>query len=253
MPSMKKIILVATLVGVIIVFVILQLANNTSEAELVATVVIPTEDPLDVTLEFFNAWLSAAASTSTDPITADILTLPMVTTDVRNRITEAYISRTAEQPDPVLCQMNIPERIGGKLLYNLENVAEYLIFARGGETRSPLQSVVTLKAIDGVWQITDIRCVTGETAPDREFDFESKGFLLKSVQPPLNPEYWHLVYEQNGQLGYTVPLFFTDASLCVSSSGEESVCVPDTFTEASSVELKADMTEAGAEVKRLVF
>jgi hypothetical protein len=213
----------------------------------------PTEEPLDVTLEFYNAWLSAVASTTVDPITAGVLELPMVTTDVRNQIVEAYAARGAEDPDPVLCQLEIPERVGAKPLYTLDTTAEFMILARGFEERSPLQAVVTLAVVDGAWLITNIRCVAGDTAPEREYDFDSEGFLLKSVQPPLDPNFWHLVYEQNGQLGYTVPLFFSTNSECVAADGTVTVCAPDTFTETTKVRLQADMTESGAQVRRITF
>jgi len=80
-----------------------------------------------------------------------------------------------------------------------------------------------------------------------------EGNLLKSVPPPYDPNYWHLVYAQNGTLGYVVPLFFSAMSMCTDIRGNESVCDPSQFIEVQKVMLRGDMTELGVEVKQLEF
>jgi hypothetical protein len=67
----------------------------------------------------------------------------------------------------------------------------------------------------------------------------------------MQKEYWHLVYEQQGQSGYTVPLFFDEESTCIDLDGGEVVCKPDSFQEASHVFAQGQMLEAGLTVKRL--
>ncbi|NCT02026.1 hypothetical protein GW766_02120, partial [Candidatus Parcubacteria bacterium] len=128
---------------------------------------------------------------------------------------------------------------------------QVMVLTRGGEEKSPYQDIVTVAVVDGKWRITEISCAQGEIAPERAYDFEHEGFLLKSVPPPLDPQYWHLVYEENGQLGHTVPLFFSAESICIDGAGNESICVPTQFTDASPAFLQAAMTEAGAAVRRL--
>ena len=106
-----------------------------------------------------------------------------------------------------------------------------------------------MKATNNLWQITDISCATGELPPEREYSFEQNGFLLKNVPPPLNDDYWHLVFEQQGQPGHTVPLFFDENSQCVGADGITAVCNPDEFIEPSAAIVKGEMQEAGLTVQ----
>ena len=214
---------------------------------------IPTENAFDVTMEFYNQWLSDTQSTTTDPIASGLINSTRISDEVRTKIQEARTNKKDGDLEPVYCQAAIPERVGGKEVFLGDTEAQVIVLARGFEEKSPYQSVVTLSAVEGKWQITKIDCTQGEVPPEREYDFERSGFLLKSVPAPLNPEYWHLVYEEAGKPGHTLPLFFDTESICVSTSGEESVCNPASFVEPSKVLLQADMLDTGADVRRVTF
>lgn len=214
----------------------------------------PTEDPLDVTLDFYNSWLTALQSTTTDPYQSGLANLPVLSLEVQSYIEKKRTEKKEGDPEVVICQPLIPERIGGKAIYAKETEAQIMVLARGLEVKSSHIAVVTLGAKDGAWMINDITCSQGEIGPDKEFDFAYTGFLLKqSVPAPLNPQNWHLVFEQNGQEGYTAPLFFNAESICVAADGSESVCDPSTFREATKVSVQADMTEEGGTVRKMRF
>lgn len=216
-------------------------------------VVLPADDAFDVTIEFYNQWLSETQSTTTNPYDSGLINSPRLSNEVRTMIQDKRASKVEGDLDAVFCQSLVPERVGGKEIFKADTKAQIMILARGFETKSPYQSIVTLDAVDGNWQITKIECLQSEVAPVREYDFERTGFLLKSVVAPLNPEYWHLVYEENGINGHAIPLFFDAESICVTASGEEAVCDPSRFMETSKVLLQADMLETGADVRRVTF
>lgn len=249
-------ILLLILAGILLVLIVLWINNKNNETpiETVDTsAAVPVEDPLDTVLTFYNDWLQAEQSTTTDPIQAGLLDSQVLTPEVRANLEKALAEKSEGSLDPVLCQPIVPVRIGAKVLFALDMQAQIMVLARGGEEKSAYQAVVTLKAVEGTWRISEIACTHGDVAPEQEHDFEREGFLLKSVPPPLDSQYWHLVYEENGQLGHTIPLFFSSESICISANGSESGCDPAQFTEAAKVLLQADMTEAGAQVKRIQF
>ncbi len=214
---------------------------------------VPTEDPLDVTIEFYNMWLDATHSTTTNPKDAGLRENVILSNEVRKYINDTDTTPLANNLEPVLCQTAIPARIGGKTIYKQDTAAQVQVLARGGETKSPYQALVDLKAVEDKWQISQIVCSSGEVAPVREFDFEQEGYLLKSVPPPLDSNFWHLVYEQRGEKGHTVPLFFDDKTICISLNQTESICDPSSFIEPALVFIQADMLESGAVVKKLHF
>jgi hypothetical protein len=246
---MKKHLIIIGVVVLVIVGTAFLLRTTDREV----TQQLPTTDPLDEVIDFYNAWLDAAKATSSDDAFIDVLSTPIISPELKATLQSKLAGATAESADPVLCQVTPPERIGGKMLYQLDTAAQIMMLARGGEEKASDQAIVTLGVDNGNWIITDISCATGEMPPERDFAFEQEGFLLKSVPPPLNPDYWHLVFEQQGVMGHTVPLFFNADSTCIDTAGAESICDADQFTEASKVLVQADMTEAGAEVKRLIF
>ncbi len=249
-------ILLLLLAGILLVLVVLWISNKNNETstETVDTSeIVPVEDPLDTVLTFYNDWLQAEQSTTTDPILAGLLDSQVLSPEVRANLEKALAEQSEGSLNPVLCQPTVPARIGAKVLFTLDTQAQIMVLARGGEEKSAYQAVVTLKAVDGMWRIAEIACAEGDVAPEREHDFEREGFLLKSVPPPLDPQYWHLVYEENGQLGHTVPLLFSNESICVTANGSESNCDVSQFTEAARVLLQADMIEVGAQVKRIQF
>lgn len=233
---------------VIIVIAVVTLSGSSDTSTPAEDSAVPEGDPIDVALGFYNDWLDAVQSTTTDPYAAGLAT------DQRlSEVAQAYIAVTDKDADidPVICQMETPERVGAKVSYVLEREAQYMMLARGLAEKSSRQAVVDLVAQDGQWVINEISCVEGESMPDREFTFEREGFLLKSVPPPLDPEYWHLVFEERGVQGHTAPLFFSEDSMCIDAAGVETVCNPDTLPEAGAALVKGQMTEAGVEVSRI--
>jgi len=246
----KKIILVAVIAISLLLIIVVYLRDRgaeNSDSDAQAELGIS----LDVVSPFYNDWLDAAKSTSTDPYQAGLATDSRLSESVKSYIATAQAD-TESTLDPVLCQSSVPPRIGAKLSYELDGKAQYLLLARGvGVT--PEKAVVSLEVVDGAWLITDIECVSGEEGPVREFSFEREGFLLKSPQAPLDPNLWYLVFEENGQNGHTAPLYFDAASMCVANDETESVCEPTQFINPSQALVKGEMTESGVEVKRVEF
>ncbi len=205
---------------------------------------VSTSDPANTVLDFYDPWLLAAQSTSTDPYKEGLVDTPILSKELRERLADSD-----RDIDPVLCSASAPAQISARVVFENEERAEVLVLSTD-RTRTE-QSIVELLRHNNGWYINDIECSLGEFAPEREFSFEQEGFLLKSVQPPLDPQYWHLVFEQNGQQGYTAPLFFDANSMCVTPEGQESVCAPDQFVEPSRALVKGEMSERGVQVKRV--
>ena len=249
----KRFVLIGAGLLIIVLVVILILNRDKADREdVINGEVVNAGDPLDPTIEFYDNWLEAVKSTTTNPVEANLVNNEFLSESVREYISLAQTD-TERTVDPVLCQSTTPERLGAKVSFVLDSKAQLLIIARGGAEKSAEMAVVDLTVVNNKWQITNINCSAGESAPIREFSFERKGFLLKSVPPPLNSEYWHLVFEENGQLGHTVPLFFNADSLCVAFDGTEMVCDETQFQDATQVIVKGEMTESGTIVKRVEF
>ena len=212
-----------------------------------ASSVIDAGDPLDAALAFYQTYLDIEQNVATE-YEGDILKDPILADDVR-----AAIETHSGDVDQVLCQSETPEKIRAKVLFRHESDAQVQVLGRGEGEKSPEQAVVTLAVEGGAWRITKIECLYGEMAPEREFSFENDGYLLKSVPAPLDSRYWHIVFEQNGQLGYTAPLFFSTASMCTDVSGNTAMCDENTFVDATKVRLQGQMTEAGVEVKNVTM
>jgi hypothetical protein len=209
----------------------------------------PIADPIDVVLDFYTTWKTASAD-GADPFTGGTLDLPVVSATLKT----ALVSAKATTPaiDPVTCQETPAERVRGRLITNMGTTSTILIESRNGRETLPTMALVNLRAEAGEWKIESIECTLGDVAPEVEFTFDREGFLLKSVPPPYESGKWHLVYEQDGQLGYVAPLLFTAESACVTEEGSVP-CAPDTFTETTKVVVKGNMTELGAEVVRIEF
>jgi hypothetical protein len=212
------------------------------------------EDPLDVTLDFYNQWLAESKSTTTNPFQSGLLNSPLLSAEVRTQIENSNAKKKEGDIDPVLCIPNPPKRVGGKILQSQDGRAVILMLPRSQLTKTNHQAIVSLTVVDGKWQITKLDCLEGESAPEKEFTFEKTGFLVKeSIEPPYSKDSWHLVYEQETQPGYVVPLTFTAESVCIGTDGSESVCNPSELKEVTKVLIQADMTETGAIVKRMTF
>lgn len=242
----NKIYIVGGIIGIAIIG-LLVLQGRSTEPSLVVTE-IPLGDPLDAAADFYGEWLDAARSTSTDPYQAGLATAPVLSEVVRVKLATAQLDESTI--DPVFCQEELPRRVRLKPVFAQDTEAQYMVLP---DEVVPDRAMVTVRAVDGDWQITDISCISAEQGEEREFTFERTGNLLKSVPPPLDPEYWHIVFEENGQQGHAAPLFFDPTSVCVSESGTESVCDPSTFVEAAKVTVQGQMTESGVEVKRVQF
>jgi len=211
---------------------------------------VSTDDPIDIVLDFYNTWLDAVRGTSTSPYQEGLHERAILSEGLRNILRNTE-NRSGVQIDPVLCQETIPERITARVVSETNEMIRILVMARDAGITA--QSTFTLKRLNDGWYIEEILCAPGEFDIPREFTFEHEGYILKSVPPPLNPEYWHLIFERDGILGHTVPLFFDAESSCRTLDGTTTLCDPNTFTEATKVYIRGQMTELGVEIKQLEF
>jgi len=243
---MRIIVGVLGLVAVVIVVVfLLKIGGIGSEPEQE----VSTADPINTVLDFYDPWWTAVKATSTDPYKEGLIQAPILGKDLRDKLKKAEKEHVETGLDPVLCQTKVPEQIAARSIYEREDSAQVLVMSR--ENGWTEQAIITLARYNGGWYIGDIECSPGEFAPDREFSFEMEGYLLKSVPPPLNSQYWHLVFEDNGEQGHTVVLLFDAQSMCKTVDGNESVCNPDSFKEPTKAYLRGSMLESGVEVKYL--
>ncbi len=209
-------------------------------------------DPIDVALGFYEPWLTARQSTSTPPFEPELSSRMELSRDLAAKLMEYKDKLVEGEMDPVLCQIEVPEGLRTIPVYKKDDSAQILVMSSKKGVAG--QAVVTLAADDGLWQITDIACGNAETNPNQgEFSFDKEGQLLKNVPAPLDSKYWHLVFEEGGVFGHTAPLFFDGNSVCVDTSGSESVCEDSMFKETEAVHIQGSMNEAGVEVKRVEF
>lgn len=247
---MKKQIIVVVVAALVLAGIVAVVLTNKNGVEDVSNQDgIEIIKPLDVTLDFYNAWFTATQATDTDPFTSGLATSLDLTEEMSLRLQKEDVQRASDELDPVLCQLVLPQKIRAKLIFEKDTQAQVLVIA-GGE-KLPGQAAVTLVLDDNVWRINDISCSYGESAEVGEFSFEREGNLLKSVPPPLDPQYWHIVFEENGVMGHTAPLFFDAESVCTGTGGNQAVCDPSQFTEAVPVFIQGDMTEAGVQVRKI--
>jgi len=211
---------------------------------------VSMENPVNTTLDFYEAWLSAVHATTTDPYQEGLADTPFLSKDLRTRLKETE-GGTADGIDPVLCQAAAPSSTAALPVYENENEAQVVVLPR--EEGKTEQSIFTLRRHNDGWYIDTIECSLGEFAPDREFSFEREGYMLKSVPPPLDSNYWYITFEQDGVMGHVTKLLFDTASVCVTVEGSESVCDSSQFVEPSKVQIQGQMTESGVEVKRLTY
>ncbi|MEX2054348.1 MAG: DUF3828 domain-containing protein [Candidatus Colwellbacteria bacterium] len=206
-------------------------------------------DPVNIVLDFYEPWLSAVQATSTDPYASGLAQTPILSKELRTRLTNAS-GQPETELDPVLCQTTIPTGISARPIYEREGDAKVLVMST--EEGALEQAVVELIRHKGGWYINDIVCSPGEFDPPREFSFEREGHLLKGGIPsPYDSKHWHLVFEEDGQPGHVAPLFFGPESMCQDLDGNTSVCNPDQLMETSKASVRGEMTELGVEVKRL--
>jgi hypothetical protein len=212
------------------------------------------ETPRIVALDFYNGWLADLKSASTTPYNSGILNSEALSAEVRAQIERAHENSYKDAVDPVLCLPRIPNRIVAKDIHSTDSKAIIVISPRDKRIETEHQAIVGLAIVDGKWLITKIDCAIGEMVLPKEFDFEKSGLLLKqSIQPPYNNQNWHLVYEQETEAGFVIPLTFTADSVCVHTDKSEHSCDTNSLTETTKVFIQADMTETGAIVKKLTF
>lgn len=211
---------------------------------------VSTGDPVDIVLDFYNPWLEASRSTSTSPYVSGFASGKLLSSALRTRLMSTEGNADTEI-DPVLCQTTTPARVTGRVVSEQEDVIRVLVMAKEKELTG--QSVFTLRRQNDGWFIDDIVCSPGEFDLPREFSFDREGYLLKNVPLPLNQNSWHIVFEENGELGHAVPLFFGATSTCMAIDKNESVCSPDQFVEATKIHAYGQMTESGIDVARLEF
>lgn len=206
-------------------------------------------DAVDTVGTFYDQWLKAVQEPATaDPNRVTLMKSPLLSKTLKDRL--AKESTLNASPDPVLCQTKTPENISIIRVYEEPDRAQILVLSRDKKVTE--QALVTLARLDEGWYIDEIECSAGEFAPEREFSFEKEGFLLKdSIPKPFDPKNWHLVFEENGELGHVVPLFFDATSQCTDLSGTKAVCKPDQLKEMTKVFVQAQMTERGANLKNL--
>lgn len=237
-------------VGLLVLVVIALVAfNSRDKAPEEQPVQVPTEDALDFVLAFYDEWLTLYKTEGTDPYESELFKSSKISETAREELRSLKVDATN---DPIICD-NTAERFATRVLFKLDTSAEIIMLPRGTEGPRQGQAIVTLAAVDGQWQIGSIKCNNGDVAPEREYTFDYQGYLLKSVPPPYETGKWHLVYAQDGVMGFVAPLFFNEESICIATDGTESVCTPDSFNEATQVTIKGNMSETGAEVKRLQF
>ncbi len=211
-------------------------------------------NPRLVTLDFYNQWLEDTKSTTTTPFESGLINSEVLSTEVKEQIERAQANRKKTGIDPVLCLPKVPNRLVSKEINSTDKKALVVMTPRDKDITTEHQAVVGLTLVEGKWLITKLECTVGEMAPVREFDFEKSGYLLKqSIQAPFNQENWHLVYEQETEPGYVVPLSFTPESICLTADKVVSICDQTKLTEATQVFIQANMTETGAVVKIMTF
>lgn len=233
----------AVLVGLIIIGAIGFFVWSAQKQE------VSFEDPVDIAGDFYNAWLAAAQATTTDPYTEGLAASPILSKALRTQLKDAQ--KAEEGVDPVICQTTLPERTSMRVVQKNDEVTEVVVTARRSESTE--QSIATLRALNGGWYIDTIRCSPGEFPPEREFSFDTEGYLLKDVPAPLNAEYWHVIFEENGVPGHFAPLFFSAESMCHARGDEPTVCDVNSFVGTPKVHVRGQMTETGVQVSRIEF
>jgi hypothetical protein len=255
MQTRKNLITVVALGLVVLVGLIFWLNKDSANTVDVSNDIVRgvTGDPRDIALDFYDQWKDARLSTSTDPYQSGLHNSFVLSADLSKKLGDGESAFKDSVDDLVLCQSTIPEKFRMKSVYENSDSAQFLVSPKENELGT--QSLVSLTYQNELWVIKDITCSAGDVAPEQgEFTFDREGFLLqKSAQPPLNPADWHLVFEQDGVLGYFVPIFLSESSVCISEAGDEETCQENMLGEALKVKVQGSMTEAGVDVKRLQF
>jgi len=206
-------------------------------------------EPIDITLEFYEAWVGARTIGDNEPFTQNLLAYEQIAPDLRKRLQEYDGKLGGGQEDPVLCQVGVPEGLRTLPIFKKDEEAQVLVMSTTEGQHG--QAVVKLAAKDNLWRITDITCGNAEQAPESEFSFDKSGFLLKQVPAPLDSKYWHLVYEEEGVLGHAVPLYIDDSTVCARQDGSTGTCNEEVLKETAPARVMGELSETGVTVKRI--
>lgn len=236
-----------TVLAIVIVVSLLVLVINfmgKGGAMLGGVSVSPAEDPIDVASDLANRWITNLATSSPVSIKDFLAQEDAVTDDFRQKAEVLSV-------DPILCQPTTPERVGVKEIFVGSDSAQVMIIARGGEKTSR-NSVVTLEVVKNQWIISDITCSSGEVAePAGEYTFVRTGLLAKdSVPAPYDSSAWHVLYTNTEGTAGAAELLFDTGSVCM-VGGVTGACDQSLWQEGVVVEVKADLQEAGALVRRI--
>lgn len=209
----------------------------------------PENDPLDVASDFVSGWIDAQQATITPSVaeyvaaSGDILTTAAA---------EAILARVGDESvEAITCQATLPARVGSKIVFADDLRAEVSVIARGAE-KSPRQAIVTMQRTATDWEIISHECIDLANPVIAEFTFDRAGRLAKgSVPAPYDNTQWHVLYLDGERVGIA-PLTFTDQSQC-ETADETATCAPDQLSENTLVEIKGDLTEAGAVVRQMTL
>lgn len=210
--------------------------------------VVSYNEPIDVLLDFYQPWLDAMQSTTTNPYEIGLEKNPILSVQLREKL---KTSSDNQDIDPVLCQSIVPTKISSRTILEQPDTVQFMVLSR--EPVQIGQAAVTLLRLNDGWYIDDISCTQGEVDMFSDGMFESKGVLITNLPSPYDPNIWHLGFTEDALRVKIVPLFFDSESMCVDENNTETICDSNTFIETTMVLLQGDMTEAGVEVTRVEF
>lgn len=206
-------------------------------------------EPINITLDFYEAWLAARGVGDNEPFTRGLLNYEQISPELREKLATFDGKLGEEEQDPVLCQSSVPAGLRTLPVYVQEESAQILVMSTTKGQSG--QAVVSLASKNNLWRITDITCGNAESGPQGEFSFEKSGFLLKQVPEPLDSNYWHLVFQEAGVLGHAVPLFMNNETVCVLKDGSTTTCSDNVLKETEPARVFGELGETGVQVKRI--
>jgi|GEM_PF-1906763 len=236
----KKVIGILAIVVIIIAVVFLQMREGGEKWNGVAG------EPIDIAIDFYTNWVHLQDIEAT----ADQLNTFLETAPMAAGVKEMLKSNLSADIDPVACRAFDEVEVRTRKVFEREDTAQYIMQVTKGDPTEGY-AVVDLSGRGGEWQIENVECAYGDVAPERgEFNFDQVGGLLKNVPAPYDANFWHLVFETEGQIG-VVPLRFADGSECVTAEGNAVSCDEGFLVEAMDVHVYGHLDEAGAEVVRV--
>jgi len=230
---MKKIV-IGVVAVVVIVIAIMQLRGGEEKWNGVAG------EPIDIAIEFYTNWVERVGGLD------EVLKEAPVAESLKDMLKE----NASAEVDPVACRAFDETQVRTRAVFEREDTAQYIMQVTKGDLTEGY-AIVDLSGKNGEWQIKNITCAYGDVAPEKgEFNFSQEGGLLKNVPAPYDANFWHLVYESEGQIG-VVPLRFTEASACITLDGDTVSCNGDFLIEAMDVHVYGNLSEEGAEVAKI--